>query len=443
HTQQHQFTHFAGSEAGVETSFGIPCEKFATLVTNVINEFKQEEKQSSDLMVELADMVKKIKLLAERLRNNEAYITLNDIAVGMHDTGHIPLILSGGAAASQYNRATRSLSTFDLEIYFENIGIAKPQAREYLVKQDMMSLIAAFRETVKNKRYNLSKDNIKSNEFYLCNRVLKVIDEKIIKLNQASMPREYETFDLYHHFAQKVRDLICQIDIKLVGEAFIENLLNKLNRGNSKETPFDAQKKLSDDLYEVLHTYLTKLLKLDEEGDMTLSSQEDEALQNVLPLLAYLNSPQNPFARNGLLGKEISNSFHSAALDAYRKHESQQSAGNYTYHYQHKKGPAVIFNEDQIEALIYGAPEKQQTNSVVSFFRSLVTENSTSANSRYLTQSEERRQLLQLPPPPELLLLMPPEEQNKDQTIKLSKEDRITPCLGRGFLRCFFYSLRV
>jgi hypothetical protein len=421
HTEQGQFTYFSGSAGGAKTTFGMSAVDLAKVISATSDKILHAELGNSaterEVLNKLVAMREFCEHRAAALGKNEIYQNAAEMTDSLLGSGHIPLILSGIAPASQYEIAVRSVSSYDLHVYFDLFPAAAVQAKEYLVKQDLMKSVADFRQMVVRMRYTQQSE---SPGFYFCNRILAVIDDSIIKANQKTMPKECAQMDLCHTLQATVAKLINEIDESIVGEELILNLtlcLSNVERQNTVE----YQKKISDALYDVLGKFADKL-GFSGEGDIEVTDEQDKILQDILPLIAYLNSTRNPFARDGLYGKLETNAFHEAALVEYKKHESKELSRPFVFNYAHEKAKKEEYNGDQIEKLLYGSANEQvkEASAVSGFFSSMsnalksITSDSSASSSSIQSQSEQRRQRLALPVPKQYLLLEAPKDAVKE-----------------------------
>jgi hypothetical protein len=178
-------------------------------------------------------------------------------------------------------------------------------------------------------------------------------------------------------FCDKVHELLCQIKIDNNSKTrqLIDTILSLIN--SQSGSTFEIQKELSSMIYIAIQGYIKNDIKL---GEGEMSEEQDNMLQAILPLIAYLNSPKNPWAHNGLFGNEITNAFHKDALAAYQSHESKETHYRYfSYHgYQYAYKPQtspVEFNDEQIEILLDGkkTEKKNMGTAAKGFFGSLLT----------------------------------------------------------------------
>ncbi|MDR3476913.1 MAG: hypothetical protein P4M14_02640 [Gammaproteobacteria bacterium] len=431
HTEKGQFTYFSGSAGGAKTTFGMPAADLVKLISNVSQTFLKAELGNSKTQKELLDAFYTLNqdcvYLLDALNNKRKYTTSEEMNNALLGSGHIPLTMSAIAPASQYEVAVRSVASFHLTEYFGHFPSAAVQAKEYLIKQDMMVQVANFRKTVVQARYAQQPE---SPEFYFCNRLLSVLDEQIIKVNQKTMPKESAQFDLCHTFEGKVAELIYRMDESLVGEELILNLTLCMNscrifqeshQHGQVDNTVERQNKMSYDLYAILGKFADKL-GFSGEGDIEVTDEQDKILQNILPLIAYLNSTSNPFARDGLYGKLETNAFHEAALVEYKKHESKERSKPFNFQYMHVKEKHAEYNGDQIEKLLYGSTNEQakDASATSSFFSSIgkalrnITSDGSVSSSSIQSQSAQRRDRLALPMPKQYLLLEAPKPEVKE-----------------------------
>jgi hypothetical protein len=428
HTSGTQFTHFSESKAGNRTTFGLSCEQLLELAKPAMEKFSQQNRSSADRVVRqylnelstlsntLACMVEDFKRgssLGERAKAiltwsegpKPSYSTDYDAAKAVVDSGHIPIMLSAILPATQYARAARTVEASDVQYYFGKMVGSRQQCREYLVKQDMMKAIAAFRTKI-----NLGRCSLPGGEaLSFCNSLIKMLDDEIINPNRKSLPANCETFDLYDTFVTKLSDLYCQIPNKPEYKDFIFNLQNALRaRALYGYTTYHYQEKVSDEVYAVLINFVHKHVGLSKDSEsVKLTAARDDHLQAVLPMIEYINSAVNPFARDGLFGELVRNEFHNIALGAYAEHESKMKINPTTrYEYFARTSSHPKFNNDQVAKLLFGSEEtaedeevdkKGQGKESVGFLGRLMLEGSTSENTK--SDSDRRSAMLELPMP--------------------------------------------
>jgi hypothetical protein len=427
HTVKTRFTHFEGSNSGGRDTFGMPAKKLNEVMQDFIKKFYANEKQSqrqhghpdmpADVRASLDVCAAEISVLAESYRKGLVYNNPAAMVEVVLETGHIPLIMSACTAAAQYKMATRNLSSGHLETYFKVTPFSKKQAIEYVVKVQMMKKIAELYAFVNNLRLSKYADNSKP-DFYACTRFMIALNNDVIKVNQESMPKQYVQFDLASTFAENILKKICQMNPAIVGEKFINSIYNTL--GTISGNTVAAQDSISKYLYQQLNDFVDKCdFTPDADGDTP--KETDDKLQEILPLAQYLNSEFNPFARNGIKGKLLTSTFHEAALQAYRNHESTCNYYNPREEYQYNETPRTEeFNGDQMEVLIYGAEEKKSASKASSassrFFKALTEGNTVTDSSQ--SDAAKRRETLALPTPEiyTRLYITEGKEENKTQS---------------------------
>lgn len=443
HTLNTQFTHFLGSGAGARTTFGMSCESFANLVNSFNIKMHETEANAKGmtqyLLQDLSQLSERISTLAEDLTKGRNYQSEKTMATTLLSTGHIPLIVSGAAAAAQYERAVRSVHAFDLEIYFSKVSSAREQCREYLVKHDMMVQIAKFRKKIIDARYKLSDTDP---SFFFCNRLLNKLDQEVIKLNRDSLPKDCEQFDLAHEFAKKIRGFICQLDLNLVGKDLVNKLAEQFKNKEVKD-PVTMQKELSAGIYKILKVYLATV-GISEEGDLHLGLKEDAILQNLGPLIEYLGSRFNPFAQDGFFGPIATNPFRARAIEAYMAHESKMfgDLGGFIYFFVAAESANPIYRElyfyvyqpvpgnvkytgEQLEKLLFGSDnEEAEEKADEGFFSrfsstllSIISEGSVDSSASN-SESSALADRLALPMPQQFLMLEAPKEETDENEEK-------------------------
>jgi hypothetical protein len=422
YTRPTRFTYFSGSRAGARTSFGLSCVEFAGLVAQFAEDFSRNAgSYGRELDACVQKLARDIQDLKMKFDANQLYQTNKEIALGAKNTGHIPVILSAITAAASYEKAARMVDEDDVMAYFDIMPGAAAQAREFLVKQDMMKVLVAFREELQGLRYR-SHDS--GNFLMACNTLIKEVDDRIFSANTRALPRDCEEFDLFEPFVTRVFELVRQFDDKYfvvndfgVNElktsllVHIRNLENVVRDSRADYACYLAQEAFSKFLYEQLQFFFKKYLNLDAKTEeMELTDEQDAMLQDALPLLAYLNSEHNPFGRTGLFGKLVSNAFHNEALEAYKSHERKVECRFdflpplfRTRFASDRRASAMEYSGDQMTTLLFGPqePEKKQTGGVSGFFAGLFGEASAGGRDQRRSESQQRRELLALPMPPQ------------------------------------------
>lgn len=415
HPLESQFTHF--QTKGNHRYFGLSCEHLNSIMDTFAQEFIQKSRevfrdhlQREEFKLILNSLERtqhNINSLLTSFKTNHLYMHPEAVSKQVIKTGHIPVMLTHIATASSYEKAARSISSVDVQEFFHRFQNAQAQGREYCVKVDMMTSIAKLRNDIITYRYTL---DIKDSLVVLCNQLIAELDTKIINVNQNAMPKEYEQFDLYHTFASKIAELTCQLDSKANQQTL--NVINKivtvLRTDQSRSLTVNAQERISTEMYNILIEYVNRDIGLGNAvaGEVNLTVEQDEMLQRILPLVAYLNSPANPFARNGLFGDLISNPFHNEAIKAYTAHESKEKTVSPTIQY-HFVEPAnrLEFTGEQIDQLLDGkkAAPQSQAGSVLASISGFLRIGNGASNGA--SQSAERRNLLALPAPREYTML--------------------------------------
>ena len=438
HTIKNRFFYFLGSAQGNRDSFGMTAAKLAELVTKFQKTFNDSEvkisrekpnlpKFPADLTVKLDACVLEVIDIAKSHKAGTLYTDNSSMAAELHETGHIPVILSSITVSQQYERSTRSVSAVDLEVYFNINYSARHQAKEYLAKQRMMKKISQLYKETSEYRNNIPGGP----DYYACTRLMTALETDVIKKNEATMPHEYVQFDLYSEMVKKLLELTNRVNT-LDGRdehaaTLVKGILNVINRVKDVGT-VDAQKTISNTCYGLLEEFvMNKGIGQTEEFKITKAL--DQQLQEVLPIAAYLNSEFNPFARDGIAGEIIDSEFHKKALKAYQLHESKEKAYVYGAHeYKYDSTPRTErFDTDQIQQLIFGkeeipAAQNASTNTGRSMLGSMhttllsITSGSTPATVES-SQSGIRRQQLALVAPANQLLLMPPQDEENVNVI--------------------------
>lgn len=405
-----QFTHFDSN--GRLESFGMPCDELAKQMKKFVVSFLDKHKElfyqqefvtlASQVEFKLRAALQEIETLHLQMKNKTRYTEPHEMAPFVIDTGYIPIALSAISPAKDFNRAARTISPNDVAIYFQKFPNAKSQAREYCFKVAMMNIIGKLREDIVALRYTFDQQQ---NSTVICNRLIIDLDEKIIAANQGQLPAEYTQFDLLDTFLKRVHELICQLDAKANTKTqhFIDGILSLLNStiGNT----YSAQEKTSSAIYQIMEIYVRNDIGIG--GPTELTFEQDDMLQAVLPLIEYMNSAQNPFARNGLFGVIATSESHKRALKAYSEHEKEQSSYFEKFSYQYQpRSSHVEYNDAQIGHLLDGnnaagrATKSAKQSSVKGAFGNLFISGAGSTQSSSSnSQSGQRRQLLALPQP--------------------------------------------
>ncbi len=454
HTRSDAFTYFSGSKAGNRETFGMPISDLMPK----INAFSATaEKTCADFSTHLdtrkiSDRLKKFSLAVEKMNRSfscgHSYSDVNEMTEKLLKTGHIPVMLSTINPVAIFECATRSIQTWEVQEYFTRIAGSQDQGRAYLVKHDIMVEIAHLRRDFFQQRQQAAIPDTPL--FILYNNLLSQLNA-LIGENQKTMPAEYEEFDLYPSFVYRVVDIINHFeegDFRNDLLAFLERYLPPFSgypyapqKGEDDAATVWHQRHLSALLYKKIEDYLANKVGIrrqttEREESIDLTAEQDSKLQMILPLLVYLNSPQNPFAQDGLFGDICSNEFHKEALTAYEAHEKQGSGldcvyltclsdidgGKKTLHLPAPMPNITIsllpqkveFTADQMERLLYGssatesaAQQQAARPSWSSFFSSLLGANtaSNSAAANIQSESAQRHRQLALPQPPQCLQL--------------------------------------
>jgi hypothetical protein len=434
HTIETRFTYFAGSEGSTRTSFGMPANDLAKLMTKFSKDFYASEAAilaknrisppvPETLKLKLNTCVGEINDFADKLKRKTIYKDLSVMIVALSKTGHIPLILTKATSAAQYERSTRSLGANDLEQYYKLYPGAQAQAIEYLVKQGMMQKVAELYRDISALRNTLPEGKP---DYIACTRLMTKLNKEVIEVNEATLPSEYVQFDLYYPFIEKLRVMICQINLGLVEKNVIDSLINAINLVTHEATTVTNQKNVSEFLYRILKDFFEKKGFGDDE--LTIDKELDAVIQEILPIAAYLNSQFNPFSQDGVFGTVVTGSFHQKALEAYRLHESKHLVRNPYSHnpaHEYKYTPITRteeYNTDQMEQIVFGEivapdqiPKPSITQSLFSSMTSALLKITDGSEVKTVATSEsrQRRQQAALPAPPVQLLL---EEEKKSNT---------------------------
>lgn len=380
HTLPTQFAHFEGSEAGAATTFGMKATDLAKLVNKMVDALQDQYKEYNvpeikDALRKLAELKalvsEKIKELQDKKRKE-----MFSNSARIHRNGHIPLIMSKLTAAAVYKEAVRKIDADQVEFYISHVPGSAAQIKEFIIKNEIMAAVAEFRDEIVTARYLLAEHGGGA-AFYFYNDVILRIDDKVINPNQHSMPHS-EQFDLLVSFVEKIYDLLCQIPDQDEYKQLRKNIFTAL-RSSINGNPYALQEKLSSKLYDILVPFVKKLVTTDDDGDVTFSDNADELLQFILPIVAYLNSPSNPFALDGLYGKQVLSDFHTRALAAYKKHEAKVTTIDRTpilrkilqNEIADKPFAHPEFTDDQMLQLIFGNEDDEPAAESRSIFASI------------------------------------------------------------------------
>ncbi len=435
HTIGSRFTYFEGSKSGTRETFGLSAHELNKIFQTFKMKFIADESKYKDTVSSIKSLFEilhlsadEIKLIADKQKAKSLCNDPSEMVSVVIESGHIPLIMSKCTAAAQYNRATRNLGTEDLKKYFDFTLGAKTQAIEYVAKIKMMSIVAKLYTDVSCLRFKYNSGTL---DFVACTRLLHGLHESVIKVNQASMPKEYVQFDLAKTFTDNIFKIICRMNPLLVGKTFIEDLMHAVSVPQrlcyNRERTIDTQAIVSKLLYQRLESFFEEHgLKKDA---IEIDDELDAILQEVLPLAAYLNSEFNPFARNGIFGKVSSSEFHKEALEAYRQHETA-CAGDYKiedkYVYQyHETTRTEEYDGDQMDRIINGANDEVKPTAIAArgLFARLTAGSAVSSETN--SDSAARREQLALPAPAiytQLYLTHAKEEEEKDNLKRPGKK---------------------
>ncbi len=415
HPTKDRFTYF--HTAGTRDTFGLSCRELAKEFGKFANNFI---KDNPALEKELVSKLNSTNQSIQSMNKDTSLYKFNEeIADLVLATGHIPIMLSAISSAQYHHRAARSIGSSDVTTFFKQAPGAKSQGKEYCLKQAMMMQIGELRQTFIKRRYD--QPNL-SQEFILSNKFIIKLDRDIIKANQESLP-PHQQFDLASTFHRKLFNLTCELDMAINSD-LITKMITTLKKNKNEFNTVEFQQNLSDEIYEILIDHVKNDLQINlDDEDFAFSADVMNKLQDMLPILVYLNSPTNPFARNGLFGKIIKNDFYETALRMYKEHEAKQqclfltrdSLKLLTYS-PHSKTP-FEFNDEQILQLLDGVKPKKPVSQSASFldtFQHLAMGSSSSDVARQ--EASERNQQLSLPQPPQYLAIeYNPENQNNPQ----------------------------
>jgi hypothetical protein len=338
HTLPTQFTYFSGSKAGVRQTFGLSCADLMALY-NKFNLNIQADLKGTDYH----ELVKFLQRCDTQLKDIEKTAQYRDdaaIAKGMISSGHIPLILSEISGAAIFEVAARALTEEDVSFYCKEKPMAKKQGEEYLKKQAMMAAIAQLRENVNQLRQRVPEGSL----FYACNAQFDLTGTFIGNINRLLEEMKRNNKRVYEHVC--IQGAVNNPGLKEIVE--------------QRKKTVAAQETISNIAYQALIDYAGQELGITKDTkEMELTEDQDVKLQAILPLIAYLNSSTNPFARNGLFGAVVTNPFHEEALAAYRAHESQMTV-SLPEESQSAYPPqsSVEFTDKQIGRLLFGAKPK-------------------------------------------------------------------------------------
>lgn len=426
HTHKDQFTYFKGSKSGSYSTFGLSTAELNTLFQKFVLQVKGEYENSTSQQIKeqifnLENLAKEFEVvIAVRkndLKGGGDYKTANKITGAVHRYGHIPLILSAYRAPIVRTRSAQTVSVSDVQEYcFASLG-AYTQAIEFVHKQSMMEKIASLRNSLVQLRYTVSRSD---SLFYFCNAVIVKLDNDIIEKNQKSLP-DLEKFDRPVPFLKNVAKAVFSIPKGEDGNQ-LKGVLEKYAE-NANTTA--GQKQLSEKLYGAVKNIVISL-GFDDNDDsgsgeeVVVTKAAYTRLKYLLPLINYLNSPTNPWAQNGVHGKVFTSPLHNQALNEYAEHESH-SFDSYSYNHSYGQvytnlekefgkeefNNSIEFNEAQIDQLIYGNEDVQQSSG----FFSRLTQTLTGGSG------PQREKVLALPQPEQYLMLeYKPQKLSNDTT---------------------------
>jgi hypothetical protein len=410
-----QFTYFSGT--GSRESFGMPCKDYAQLISEFCK--KKQAGEYRSINDSLFTLHKTVIQLARDLEENTIYTAIYSISEALvKKTGHIPIMLTQFMPAILFKRSARSIKPHEINLYFTDLPKARAQAMQYLVKHEMTEAVKFCLEQLYLLRYQTEMENGTSPLFYAYNRVIAELYSDVIEANQSTMPANYAQFDLFSTFCEKIHTLICQCDPIIIQKSYLDTALAILNDQRGVQT-FLAQQNASMRLYALFQQILEEQLAISGDSqEINLTPAQDKILQAILPLLAYLNSEHNPFARAGIFGKELRNAFIEEALQQYSAHESQElwiEPPTYTYSHRAETYPRE-YDEEQIEHLLYGpADDGPAPPKPIGMFASIgralagfLANSATSSSHTKESSRQQRNMLLALPMPIRYLALEAP-----------------------------------
>jgi hypothetical protein len=453
HTIKSRFTYFSADEGSMRNTFGMPTSEFALLMNTFVKDFLASEVTIQTNNKSLPPFPDKLKRKLNacldavndfdiKLKKKQIFQNSHEMAQALIETGHIPLMLTKAAAAKQYKRSTRSINASDLETYYKTYPLAQPQAVEYLVKQGMMQKVAELYRETSAFRNTIPAGNP---DYIACTRLMTKLNKEIIEVNEATLPAEYVQFDLYNTFIEKLHDMICQINPKLVEEQVIDNLMRAINHVlPNQEITVTNQKNVSEQIYRILKSFFEQK-GLGVNAEITIDKQLDAILQEVLPIAAYMNSQFNPFNQDSVFGALVVGEFHSKALAAYRLHESRHPVNEHEYQsyyptvqrYPYKYTPterSEEYDTDQMEKILFpeiAAPDQKATQSTAGGFLAslrkawLRSTDGSQVQTVATSESRKRRLQLALPAAPVQLLIMPPGTEDSKEEKKSGPGYRI------------------
>ncbi|MHA7840590.1 MAG: hypothetical protein ACX932_01825 [Gammaproteobacteria bacterium] len=452
-----KFTYFANSEQGKEKHFGLTLEEtkkcFKAFFDNMCTQYN--DKNGFDAIKLLMEEIDNIMEEEQKKYSDEKKImsrffggdfdekrqVIMKLSHCLQDSGHIPILLSEINDAEVFKLATRAIDVFKIAWYFENVNhAAVSQALEYAAKHNMMTAVKKLHDTLFNNRYEVANDE-DSALLFLYNTIIYHLENDVIKSNQKSLPAFVE-FDLCSTFVEKVHRFVeampheaftteegIAVDLSTLRVKLFN--IYKGYRQHSASNPYEQQSQYCQQLYGALQEYV-KALGLPEDMDSApddfegLSIAMEANLKYLLPLIQYLNASDNPFARNGLFGQLFKIPLHSKAKKYYERHESRMPCYSGPDDLTYQSRPLLVFNEDQIDQLLYGSEEVDKMmeklsglgGKVKSFF-GLLTSGDT---DEYLIpknfaerQQQQSNQLLALPQPEKYQLRLTYNSDNKPE----------------------------
>lgn len=438
-----KFTYFAGSKRAARATFGTPVKEMAKMFDNFAKSFQHRKNSNNpiirEIMKSLFELDHKIQKEKDECSNKKANKKPSEddhftIAKAAIETGHIPILLSELNVVQTFEKAARAVKPFEVREFLGQVPGAYPQCLEYLSKQNIMKMIAEFRASIVTKRYSISNTD---EAFYFCNELIQKLDKEIINIDRQSMP-QVEQFDLCSQFITKCYNFACEIPKRAPFEDLRKNIENFFSHNiHARNKTYSIQKAIADNLYEMLQNCVKTKLGIDPNAEeLVLTADQVANLQYLLPLIQYLNSTDNPFARDGLFKqRHLMTTLHEEALSVYEKHEKKEIISILPWHqfrlsersggssnnnacFPEKAFSHPAFNEDQVDQLLFGSedekPEEKPSTgrdffkSFTSTFTRLMTEDGQSgagSSSSASSRQNNRAQQLALPMPKEYLAL--------------------------------------
>lgn len=261
------------------------------------------------------------------------------------------------------------------------------EAEKYIAKHLVMMKIGKALEAIRGELKKEVGSQDQEELTFIEAALNNIVDE-----NLKNIP-PYELFFYYPTFILKISSFIKSFKKMNIP---LGDLIESDIRDNDQESfdNYEKFKKLSSKIYERLANFYEEMKLIFADSPEQVRSKENEDLLYVfLGVLEILNSPNNPFARNGLLGEELTSTLHTNAKKELKRYEENMfKSGKENIKLEvllDSPPPAEIicYDMDQRHHLLFGSRGTQAKRSTLSSFFG------TSA------QTQTRQQRLSLPAP--------------------------------------------